>query len=59
MIWIKLSQGLAWRKVVHQWCGFRGGHSGNKPADTVVPMVSYGIYIYDYIQDTKANQEQI
>ena len=24
-------------KVAHQWCGFRGGHSGNKP------MVSYGM----------------
>jgi hypothetical protein len=27
-----------------QMCNiFRGGHSGNKPASTVVPMVSYGI----------------
>jgi hypothetical protein len=32
-----------WRKVVHQWCGFRGGHSVKKPASTVVPMVSYGM----------------
>jgi hypothetical protein len=31
--------------IAHQWCGFRGGHSGNKPASTVVPMamVSYGM----------------
>jgi hypothetical protein len=31
--------------VTHQWCGFSGGHSGNKPASTVVPMVSYGMFI--------------
>ena len=43
-----------WRKVAHQWCGFRGEHSGNKSASTVVAMVSYGIF-YDQIQIVLSN----